>query len=131
MCDVCKAVVGHNIGCPERPYDEDDYKKTCPICGVEYDEDDMLWSVCDSCLSKASTFENALAYGDHNKASVEVNGLFAKILTLDQINEALKAVVLDVRKYYFDVFARLLIEFIDDDTSDFADWLVEWKKGGG
>ena len=109
------------------PPDEEPIMKTCPICEREFDEDDMDYPVCDECIRRASSLATALKYGGERKQKVEINSLYAKVLSPEQIDEALKSAVEDMRTHYIGFFLKSLHEFINDDTRDFADWLVDQK----
>ncbi len=129
MCDVCHAVIGHNIGCPETPYDEDDYNKICPICEREYDdEDEMLWGVCMDCIEKNATFATVYEYGAKRPNTVTMNALWVKFFSPEQIDEIIKQHAYETIKFFPDLAKRYALETVSDDWHDFADWLKE-KKG--
>lgn len=110
------------------PPDEEPALKTCPICEREFPEEDMTYPVCDECIARASSITTALKYGEERKQKVEINSLYAKVLTPEQIDEALKSAVVDMRTHYIGFFLKALHDFINDDTRDFAEWLVEQKN---
>jgi len=99
----------------------------CPICEREIPEEDMLYAVCDSCISRNTTWDTVLTYGAHSKATVEINALFAKLLSADQINEALLIAATNMRKEYPGSTQAFVHETVSDDPDDFAHWLIEQK----
>jgi len=101
----------------------------CALCGAEVDEETTTYGICEKCWTDHHNFDNALAYGAeaHVKNCAEINGFYAYILTPEQIETALKQVVLDMKKYYYDFSIKTADEFLRDDDGDFADWLKEQK----
>lgn len=98
---------------------------TCPICEQEVPDEECLYGVCDSCLAKAETFETAMDYGEDRKVAVELNGYLAYEFSADDIEEILKRELALCRltgcaEYH---------GYLTDDSSDFADWIKERKKG--
>lgn len=129
MCDECHQHP-HATMCPNNPTlaDDDPIMKRCPICEREFDEEEMDNDVCDECLQKNNTYENALKWGASDKTAVTINGYLAWQFSVEAIEEILKheldeALALGVLSDYsnYNMGAK----------SDFADWLVEQKKGGG
>lgn len=100
----------------------------CALCGAEVDEETATYGICERCWTDYHNFDNALAYGAINQESVKINGLYAYILTPGQIEVALRQVVLDMKKYYYDFSIKTADEFLRDDDGDFADWLKEQKN---
>ena len=99
----------------------------CDLCGEEVPDEECRWGVCDKCLAKAETMENAMNYGADHKVSVEINGYLAHEFSADEIEEILKRELALCRltgcaEYH---------GYLTDDSSDFADWLKEREKGGG
>lgn len=109
-------------------HEEDDPTVECALCGEEVDEETTTYGICEKCWAAYHNFDNALAYGKTARVDVSVNGLYAKMLTPDQIDAALRQVVLDMKKYYYDFAIKTADEFIRDDDGDFADWLKEQKN---
>lgn len=99
----------------------------CDLCGEEVPDEECLWGVCDSCLAKAETFGNAMDYGEDRKVSVELNGYLAYEFSADEIEEILKRELSDS----YIIGWTSVHNFLTDDSSDFAGWLKERKKGGG
>lgn len=111
-----------------QPPDEEESTVECALCGDEVDEETTMYGICEKCWSAHHNFDNALAYGATAQESVKINGLFAKALTPDQINEALKSVVMGMKKEYPDFTERMVREFLSDDDGDYAEWLVNQKN---
>ena len=107
--------------------EQPDVTVCCPICEREIPEEDMLYAVCDSCISRNTTWDTVLAYGAHSKATVEINALFAKVLSADQINEALLVAATNMRKEYPGPTQAYVHETVSDDPDDFAHFLIEQK----
>ena len=110
-------------------HDEDDPTVDCALCGAEVDEETTTYGICEKCWTDHHNFDNALAYGAeaHVKNCAEINGFYAYILTPEQIESALRQVVLDMKKYYYDFAIKTADDFLRDDDGDFADWLKEQK----
>ena len=109
------------------PPDYEEEQIECALCGDEVDEEASLYGICEKCLAAHRNFDNALAYGASNQESIKINGLYAKVLTPDQINEALKCAVMDMKKFYYDFTVSATNDFLSDDDGDFADWLKAQK----
>ena len=109
-------------------HEEDDPTIECALCGAEVDEETTVYGICEKCWTEHHNFDNALAYGSTNLVSVSVNGLYAKMLTPEQVDAALRQVVLDMKKFYYDFAIKTADEFLRDDDGDFADWLKEQKN---
>ena len=132
MCDECHQHP-HATMCPNGTPMVDEYLVDCALCGAEVDEETTTYGICEKCWADHHNFDNALAYGASLKLKddVTINGFYAYILTPEQIEVALRQVVFDMKKYYYDFAIKTADEFLRDDDGDFADWLVEQKKGGG
>ena len=132
MCDECHQSP-HATMCPNNPALAGDHPimKKCPICEREFDEEEMDYEVCDECLEEAGTRENALDYGDARREKIEINGLLASVLTPSQISVALLHYLRDMERVNPRKVPELICKFMFEDRGDFADWLVEQKKGGG
>ena len=128
MCNECHQSP-HATMCPNGTPMVDEYLVDCALCGAEVDEETTTYGICERCWTDAHTFDNALAYGAaaHVKNCAEINGFYAYILTPEQIETALRQVVLDMKKYYYDFAIKTADEFLRDDDGDFADWLKEQK----
>lgn len=100
----------------------------CPLCGKEVPEEELIFAVCERCITRNETWETALAYGAHSKTKVEINALFAKVLSDDQINEALHAAAMNVRREYPALASGYVRETVSDDVDDFAHWLIDQKE---
>ena len=107
--------------------EDDEYVTDCALCGNEVDEETTVYGICEKCWTDHHNFDNALSYGKTARVDVSVNGLYAKMLTPDQIDTALRQVVLDMKKFYYDFAIKTADEFLRDDDGDFADWLKEQK----
>lgn len=127
MCNECLRSPCANT-CPNNPNYDDERTVTCPLCGKEYDEGEMDYAVCDDCITRNSSFSAAIKYGESAQAEVSINGFYAKMLTQDQINEALNAIVMEFAQYYSSIAVNNARDFINDDPDNFADWLIEQKK---
>ena len=100
----------------------------CKICEQEVPDEECRWGVCDSCLAKASTFQNAVAYGADRKVQMNINGFFAYSFTESEIEEILEN-CLKLGLELLPQYKRFSPSFLTDDSSDFAEWLIEREKG--
>lgn len=99
----------------------------CPICKQEVLDEECLFGVCDTCLSKAETMENAIAYGSYHPAPVRIHGLYAKLFG-DEIHVILRKAAMKYADEHPLAFKGVIHGFLTDDSSDFADWLIEREK---
>jgi len=127
MCIECGIINGHATMCPNGTPTVDEYLVDCALCGDEVDEETTTYGICEKCWTDHHNFDNALAYGKTVRVDVSVNGLYATMLTPDQIDAALRQVVLDMKKFCYDFAIKASDEFLRDDDGDFADWLKEQK----
>lgn len=127
MCDECHQHP-HATMCPNGTPMVDVIYAECVLCGVEEDETEIYYGICEKCWEEAHDFATAVRYGERARTSISINGLFAKMLTPEQINESLKTALLDVRSEFRPYFDRVTDEFLRDDDGDFADWLKEQKN---
>lgn len=125
MCDECHQHP-HATMCPNGTPMVDEYLIDCALCGAEVDEETTTYGICEKCWTEHHNFSNAFAYGETARVDVSVNGLYAKMLTPDQIETALRHAMLYEMPY--DLVVRFSNEFLRDDDGDFADWLKEQKN---
>ena len=114
--------------CPNGSPTVDEYLVDCELCDAEVDEETTVYGICEDCWTDHHNFDNALAYGETARVDVSVNGLYATMLTPEQIDAALRHVVLDMKKFHYDFAIKASDEFLRDDDGDFADWLKEQKN---
>ena len=128
MCDECHQSPNATM-CPNGTPMVDEYLVDCALCGAEVDEETTTYGICEKCWTDYHNFDNALAYGARKREYLpsEINEFYAYILTPEQIDAALKQVVLDMKKYYYDFAIKTADSFLRDDDGDFADWLKEQK----
>ena len=127
MCDECHQHP-HATMCPNGKPMVNMIYVDCALCGAEVDEEANYYGICPMCWDKADTFSNALHYGETAQVDIKINGLFAKVLTPEQINIALSGAVLDMYKFYWEFTLKAAKEFLLDDSGDFADWLKAQKN---
>lgn len=131
MCQECGITNGHTTPCPNNPdcvLDDDEITVTCPLCGRDVPEFQMVYDVCEQCLTENETYVAAYQYGERNKESVKINGLFAKVLSAEHINEILKQAVAEVYRYYPQTVLNAAHGFVTDDSDEFAKWLLSQKN---
>ena len=109
------------------PPDYEEEQIECAMCGDDVDEEEAVNGICPKCWAAHQNFDNALAYGNTAKESVKINGLFAKVLTPDQINEALKAAVMRMKSEFPLFVERETKSFLSDDDHDYSEWLKRQK----
>ena len=126
MCDECHQHP-HATMCPNGTPMVDVIYVVCALCGTEVDEETTTYGICEKCWTAHRNFGNALAYGAVNQLSVKINGLFEKLLTPDQIDEALEAAVMRMKSEFPLFVERETKAFLSDDDYDFADWLKKQK----
>ena len=129
MCSECNQSPCATM-CPNGEPTVDEILIECALCGAEVDEETTTYGICEKCWTEHHNFDNALAYGaeSHVKNCAEINGFYAYILTPEQIEVALRQVVMDMKKYYYDFAIKTADSFLRDDDGDFADWLK--RKAG-
>ncbi len=128
MCAECGHIHGHAGQCPNNPAEYEPEMVVCEICGEEVPDEECLYGVCDKCLAEAETFENSLRYGSARPASVEINALYEKVLSPEEIDALLYMAVLKLHSEHPLAFRAFIHAHLTDDSSDFADWLKEQKK---
>lgn len=126
MCDECHQSP-HATMCPNGTPMVDEYLVDCALCGAEVDEETTIYGICEKCWTDAHTFHNAVKYGRTETEFVYIHGLYAKILTEDQIEMALQNAVLQIGASYSDFVVREANEFLNENSGDFADWLKAQK----
>ena len=109
------------------PPDYEEEQIECALCGDEADEEETVSGICPKCWELHRNFDNALAYGSTAQESVKINGLFAKILTPDQIDNALSFAVRDMKAFFPEFVERETKAFLSDDDYDYAEWLKRQK----
>ena len=124
MCAECNQFPCATM-CPNGNPTVDEILIECELCGKEVDEETATYGICESCWNASKTFDNALAHGKDEKISVFINSFFEKMLSDDQINEALLGAVTNMKKEYPDMTQSLVESFISDDDGAFAAFLKE------
>ena len=122
MCAECNQSPCATM-CPNGEPAVDEITVECALCERDVDEAQARYGICEDCWTKYSNYENAIAYGAKNRSTVSVNGLYAKILTPDQIEAALHQAVVDMKKFYYDFTIKTAQKFLEEDDGHFADWL--------
>ena len=123
MCTECNQSPCATM-CPNvEPVLDDDIMLDCALCGKEVDEAETRYGICEGCWEKHSDYDNALAYGNDHRQTTSINGLHAKLLTPDQIENALALAVRDMKAFYPDFTIKTALEFLAEDDGNFADWL--------
>lgn len=87
--------------------------KACEMCG------EATWShmeLCDDCLRKEATLENALRWGDADKKCVEINGFLAWLLSTAEIESILKDALTELDRRHAEAYCM-------DDPSAFDEFL--------
>lgn len=128
MCQECGFITGHANTCPNNPDIYEPVMVECPLCGEEYTDEDMMYVVCDECISRNTTFAQGIKFGADNQATVKINGLYAKLLSPEQIEVSLQVAAVAINQYYPRFAEKAVREFVSDDDSAFADWLKGEKK---
>lgn len=77
--------------CPHCGSDEFEELYQCSVCGELFFDEDLVGTICKSCLEKARTTPNAFAYGAEYKYPVEINDFLAYVYSASEIEEILAA----------------------------------------
>ena len=105
----------------------------CPNCGSEYFEeaekcdkcgewhvaDKVVNGMCEECLTKAATPQNAYEWGEQEKQGVELNGFIAWAFTADEI----ESILLNELMKDKDLAAKYARDYCMDDSWMFAEYL--------
>lgn len=127
MCVECNQYPCATM-CPNGNPTVDEILIECALCGRDVDEAEARYGICEDCWTKYSNFDNARSYGATATENVEINGLYARILTPDQIENALAAAVNEMKMHYPLSTAKMVKSFISDDDDAFATFLKEKMK---
>lgn len=92
--------------------------RPCAVCGEWITEDGP--EVCECCLEDAETLDNALALGEINTESIEVNGFIAR-LGAETVNAILTAFVKNAGIDY----ATIISQYLNSDPVYFAEFLAD------
>ena len=93
--------------------------KPCKICGKPIDEDD--WDICEDCIEKNKTFENATLIGHLYKDEVLINEFLLHCFSADEIERILFEKFMSLSSEEREKHIR---SYIEDDMLFFVDWLV-------
>ena len=124
MCSECHQSPCATM-CPNGNPTVDEILIECALCGCDEDEAEARYGICEDCWTKYSNFDNARSYGATATEKVEINGLYAKILTPGQIDKALEGAVWSMKAFYPDATNKSVKAFISDDDGAFAAFLKE------
>ena len=143
MCDRCKAIfdepdILHNGGgdwgehwsvCPERGHDSIAEWGICVECGAPV-PDESGECICDNCVARACTVEDALVYGASRKEDVRINGFLKYYYTQDEINAILMERFRADRPGLFQGFRRdgMAELYVREDEGDYRDFLTRRAK---
>ena len=94
-------------------------KVKCKLCENLVEEDD--WMVCESCIKKAETFENATEIGKWFTKKVTINEFYGHCFSQQDIDDILYAKFKSLPE---DEQKRLISKYCEDDMLYFVDWLV-------
>jgi hypothetical protein len=96
----------------------------CKICGQWFNNEGWC-GVCEDCLDKEMTAENAFEVGEHDYDRVEINGALRWVFDEKKINE----ILFDYLKANREQYAKDISEYLNEDVSVLAELLVERKNG--
>lgn len=94
-------------------------KKKCKLCENLIDEDD--WDLCEDCINKAKTFENATRIGHLYKDEVLINEFYSHCFSEKELEEILYIAFIELPK---EEQKKRIDKYIEDDMLFFVDWLV-------
>lgn len=101
--------------------------RRCQICEEYFDPDDLYDGICEECLKKATTEENAFKLGEECKESVEINGFLKSVFKAEEIEQILKNAYAELPQYYKNNYAA---DYCLEDTEAFAETLNYWRENG-
>ena len=94
-------------------------KKKCELCENLIDYENLY--LCDSCIEKGKTFQNAEEIGSIYEEKVLINDFYAHCFSKDEINEML---YLQFKSKPEDEQKKLINSYIEKDMTFFVGWLV-------
>lgn len=93
--------------------------KECTVCGAFIDTEGL--DVCDVCLERGETADNAYEIGERNREGVKLNGFLAALG-----EERIRTVLLEyISALPEDERGRLIKDYLYDDDVYFAEFLTE------
>lgn len=110
--------------CPNCGSDFFEEAEQCEICGDWHAVGYLNGGVCESCMEKQSTIENALAWGEEDTAGVELNGFLAWAFSPSEIEEVLKNELMKNE----DLAKKYAHQFCFDDPDAFAQWFKKKEE---
>ena len=131
--------------CPNCGSEDFEEASQCSICGSWHSYDALKGGVCEDCLNKHSTIENAIAWGEDEREYTEnwltynsvhpsngnrpiaINSFFAYVYTESEINEILAKNFEEVSKQFPNKAQEYATNFITDDPGAFAEWFDRRK----
>lgn len=99
--------------------------KECNLCGEWFDPDNMYDGICEECLKKETTEENAYKLGEECKESVKINGFLKSVFDTEEIVQILKNAYNDLPQYYKNKHTN---KYCLEDITDFAERVNHWQK---
>ena len=98
--------------------------KPCKMCSKPIKEDD--WDLCEECIDKGKTFDNAYDIGNYWRENVNINGFLKHCFSQIEIDEILWAKFKSLPE---NEQKKLIDEYCEDDTYYFVRYLIEkWKQ---
>ena len=102
----------------------------CEICGKVTFE--ISNGVCNKCLEKYATVDNAISYGIDNKECVEINGFFAMMFSPGEIERLLRKALVEKQYVKEDARTYCLGEYSEGYAEyESAKWFIDWAKKEG
>ena len=132
--------------CPNCGSEDIEEAEQCSICGEWHSEDALSGGVCEKCLDKHATIENAIKWGEDEREEAEkfmkyhsirpsqadclipINGFLAYVYTPSEIDEILRKDFESLRKDFPAKAQEYASNYITDDPSAFAEWYKEAMK---
>ena len=101
--------------------------KRCHICGEYFDPDNMYDGICEDCLKKETTEENAYGLGEECKELVEINGFLKSVFNAGEIEQILKNAYNELPQYYKNKHTNT---YCLEDITAFAEQVNKWRENG-
>ena len=114
---------GEKVGCC--PYCHGWFEEVyeCKICEHYYTDDEIESGVCHECLVGHAHIYNCIRYGDKHKEKADINEFALWYFGEEGINEILTRELKNAL-----VPSEICYEFVENDLSSFAEFLIERKE---
>lgn len=102
--------------------------KKCELCEEYFYNECSYVEVCQKCLKKNCTLENAILFGAENEKEITINGFYSSVFTVNEINEILTKEYKQFIELMKDESKKEIKKYCLNDELDFSEFLVENEK---